>query len=45
MSVRWVGEGTNPISGLAILLMKPLIARRSKDDLRSLCRLVESTRP
>jgi uncharacterized protein YndB with AHSA1/START domain len=44
MSVKWVGRGTNPISGLAIRLMKPLIAKRSKDDLDSLCRLVETTR-
>ena len=44
MSVRWVGRGTNLITRLTIPLMKPLISKRSEDDLRSLRRLVESIR-
>ena len=44
MSVRWVGRGTNFITRLTIPLMKPLISKRSEDDLRSLRRLVESIR-
>ena len=44
MSVRWVGRGTNLITRLTISLMKPLISKRSEDDLRSLRRLVESIR-
>ena len=45
MSVRWVGRGTNLITRLTISLMKPLISKRSEDDLRSLRRLVESIQP
>jgi len=45
MSVRWVGRGTNLITRLTIPLMKPLISKRSEDDLRSLRRLVESIHP
>ena len=45
MSVRWVGRGTNLITRLTIPLMKPLISKRSEDDLRSLRRLVGSVQP
>ena len=45
MSVKWVGEGTNLLTRLTIPLMKPLISKRSEDDLRSLRRIVESTHP
>ena len=45
MSVRWVGRGTNLITRLTISLMKPLISKRSEDDLRSLRLLVESIHP
>ena len=45
VTVRWVGRGTNLITRLTIPLMKPLISKRSKEDLQSLRQLVESTRP
>ena len=43
MSVRWVGRGTTFITRVTLPLMKPLITKRSEDDLRSLRRIVEST--
>ena len=45
MSIKWIGGGTNLITRLTIPLLKPLISKRSEDDLQSLRRLVESTRP
>ena len=45
MSIKWIGRGTNLITWLTIPLLKPLISKRSEEDLQSLRRLVESTSP
>ena len=43
MTVSWSGRGTNPVTRLTLPLLKPLISRRSKEDLHALRDLVEST--
>ena len=41
ISIRWTGRGTNPLTRLALPLIKHRIARAAADDLASLRRLVE----
>ena len=43
MTVSWTGQGTIPLTRLTLPLLKPLISRRSKEDLQALRDLVEST--
>ena len=40
-SLRWVGKGTNPLTRVALTLMKRQITRRTESDLRSLRDLAE----
>ena len=41
LSLRWVGRGTNPLTRVALTLMKRQITRRTESDLRSLRDLAE----
>lgn len=43
MIVSWSGQGTNPVARVTLPLLRPLISRRSKQDLHALRDLVEST--
>lgn len=43
MTVSWSGRGTSPVTRLTLPLLKPLILRRARSDLRALGSLVEST--
>lgn len=42
MTIRWSGTGTNPLTKLVLPFMRSQIARRTREDLDALRRLVES---
>lgn len=42
LTLRWSGRGSNPLTLIALLLMKRRIAQRTDADLRSLRRLAEA---